>query len=51
MTCIPTGRLSWWETTKALALILGATAALFGTLAGIAGYDMARPPPPEDAYW
>lgn len=29
-----------------LALIVAGTAALFGTLAGIAGYDMAHAPPP-----
>jgi hypothetical protein len=38
--------LSRWESPKVLALIVAGTAALFGTLAGIAGYDMAHAPPP-----
>lgn len=43
----PSASLSWWETPKALALIVGATAAVFGTAAGLTGYQLGiRPPAP-----
>jgi hypothetical protein len=37
--------LTRWETPKAIAIIIGATATLFGVLAGLAGYELARAPP------
>ena len=40
---------SRWETPKALAAIIAATAVLFGTLAGLAGYKLGSQPtqPPQ----
>lgn len=35
---------SYWETPRALALIVGAVAALFATLGGLAGYKYGSTP-------
>ncbi len=32
----------WWETPKAIALIVAATAAIFSTVAGLAGYKFGQ---------
>lgn len=38
---------SYWETPKALAIIIGATAAVFSVMAGLAGYKLASTPPAQ----
>jgi hypothetical protein len=38
--------LAWWEKPKALALIIGATAAITGALGGMVGFKLASQPPP-----
>lgn len=42
-------RQSFWETPKALAIVLGAaiaaTTAIVGTVAGLAGYKLGSQPP------
>ena len=35
----------FWETPKGLAAIVGATALVFGTIAGLLGYQIGRTPP------
>lgn len=37
---------SFWETPKAVAIIVATTAAIFTALAGFAGYKIGSQPPP-----
>jgi hypothetical protein len=36
--------LAWWESRKALALLLGSVAAVVGVVAGLAGYKIGSQP-------
>ena len=36
---------AFWESPKGLAAIVGATALVFGTIAGLLGYQIGRAPP------
>jgi ABC-type spermidine/putrescine transport system permease subunit II len=38
-------RQSFWETPKAIVLIVATTAAIMGTVAGLAGYRLGSQPP------
>ena len=39
------GHQAFWETPRNIAIILGAVAAVFGTLGGLVGFKIAQTPP------
>jgi hypothetical protein len=42
---VPADPWARWETPRAIALVVVITAALFGTVAGLAGYVLGTTPP------